>query len=378
LSKRVSKKLVPNLQDIEGAILLVNAIDPQLATISIFQEAIRDLPHFIVLNKVDAVSVTRAQEITEKLEGIVILSSMTDKRGLGGIKKEISKLPQGKIAVLGIFNSGKTSLINELTGTYDEVADLPGTTLKFTPRDYEAWTLIDTVGQVIDVNRPLMVSIDFSDCNTLEEKVFKVFEEDYHAIRLSMHSAISGIFEAIDLIKAQVDKGNKVIVSGAGASALVAQEIAGQGQETGLPIMVFTNDLSTSSPLSFAKGLGEDELGIAEYSALAVNQGDVVIGISASGGTACVHELLRIAQRKGAHTIAITENADTPLGKVADIIIKSEAKPEGPSSSKIQIAHLAIGHALILALADSRGVDAQTAIDFMLPKIVRNKKMGIK
>lgn len=375
---RVSKKLVPNLQSIEGAILLVNAIDPQLATVAIFQEAIIDLPHFIILNKVDSVSVTRAQEIIDKLEDIVILASMTERRGLGGIRKELSKLPKGDVAILGIFNSGKTSLINELTGEYYPVADLPGTTLEFTSRSYEAWTLIDTVGQVIDVNQPLMVSIDFTDCTTLQEKITKVMAEDAYAIRISMESAIPSIMEAIELIKTQVWMRKKIIVSGAGASALVAMEMAGQGQETGLPILVFTNNFATNQPISFAKGFAEDELAMAQYAATVVDEGDVVIGISASGGTACIHELLRIAQVKKAHTIAITENSDTPLGKAADIIIKSEAKPEGPSSSKIQTAHLAIGHALILALADERGIDAQTSINFMLPNKVANKRMGIK
>jgi len=66
------------------------------------------------------------------------------------------------------------------------------------------------------------------------------------------------------------------------------------------------------------------------------------------------------------------------LGEAADIVIKSDAKPEGPSSSKVQIAHLAIGHALILTLADIRGIDAEKSINFMLSSRIRNKRMGIK
>ena len=76
--------------------------------------------------------------------------------------------------------------------------------------------------------------------------------------------------------------------------------------------------------------------------------------------------------------MAITENVDTPLGQAADYVIKSNAKPEGPSSSKIQAAHLAIGHALLLTLADVRGVTADQSVNFMLPEVVPTKKMGIK
>jgi D-arabinose 5-phosphate isomerase GutQ len=80
----------------------------------------------------------------------------------------------------------------------------------------------------------------------------------------------------------------------------------------------------------------------------------------------------------GAATIAITENVDTPLGHAAEVVVKSNAKPEGPSSSKIQAAHLAIVHALMLTLADERGVTAEASIGFMLPEPVKTKKMGIK
>jgi D-arabinose 5-phosphate isomerase GutQ len=110
----------------------------------------------------------------------------------------------------------------------------------------------------------------------------------------------------------------------------------------------------------------------------AVNEGDVMIGVSASGGTGFVYDALERAQEKGAVTVAITENIDTPLGQAADYVIKSNAKPEGPSSSKIQAAHLAIGHALLLTLADERGVTADQSVNYMLPERVPTKKMGIK
>lgn len=76
--------------------------------------------------------------------------------------------------------------------------------------------------------------------------------------------------------------------------------------------------------------------------------------------------------------MAITENIDAPLGKTADYVIKSNSKPEGPSSSKIQTAHLVIGHCLILVLADERGIKAKESVQFMLPEPVETKLMGIK
>jgi D-arabinose 5-phosphate isomerase GutQ len=142
--------------------------------------------------------------------------------------------------------------------------------------------------------------------------------------------------------------------------------------------MVFTNDFAFAQPISFAKGAFEDEWAMADYISRSISPNDIILGISASGGTGFVFELLGMAKDKGARTIAITENSDTPLGKNADVIIKSESKPEGPSSSRVQIAHLVIGYSLILTIADKRGITAERAINYMLPRKIRNKKMGIK
>jgi DNA-binding MurR/RpiR family transcriptional regulator len=380
---RVSKKLVPNLSDIIGAILVVNGTDPQLNTLKYFIDALEGLPWFIFINKTDLISVTQNAKLVYEFEKInvdvpIMYGSIKENIGIGGLKKCLGDLPKGKIAVLGIFNSGKTSLINKLTGDTAEVGPIPGTTLQLTPHEYYGWTLIDTIGDVWDVNKPLMFSIDLTGCNTPKEKIIRCIAEEQQGIDTTADIIIEPIERAVALLKERIANGSKVITCGAGASALVAMEMAGQGQETGVPILCFTNNFSTNQPISFAKGAFEDELAMSAYAVRSINMGDVAIGISASGGTAFVHEFLRMAHDKGAYTIAITENADTPLGHYADIIIKSEAKPEGPSSSKIQLAHLMIGHILMIVLADERGVTAEQSINNMLPDRQPNKKMGIK
>lgn len=224
----------------------------------------------------------------------------------------------------------------------------------------------------------ISVSVDLSKCPGTKDKLTKCMSEDADSITASIKTAMPDMEKAVLLIIHQVSLGNKVITTGAGASALVAMEMAGQGQETGLPIMVFTNNFATCQPISFAQGTEEKELRLAEYFVQSVSPGDVVIGISASGETGFVYALLEISKQKGAKTIAITENASSSITKFADIVIKSNAKPEGPSSSKIQVTHLAIGHALILTIADLRGIDGKKALEFMLPRTIPNKKMGWK
>ncbi len=382
---RVLKKVSTPFEQIkpDAAILIVNLFDPQINTMKVFLEAVTesDLPYLVIGNKLDLINGNPIiNEVRKGISPDLILTSMMTNSGLEQVRNEIKEKfkPGSKIIVLGVFNSGKTSLISNLTGMDLKISDLPGTTLEFTKHEYNDYTLIDTVGQVIDVNKPLMVSIDFSGCKTIEDRVSRVLKEDANGILSTLELAVPSIKEAVKILKERVDNGNKIIVTGAGASALVAMEMAGQGIETGLPIMVFTNNLTEMQPVSFAKGIGEEEAGLSRYITLIINEGDVMIGVSASGGTGFVYDALRKARHKGAVTIAITENPDTPLGKSADYIIKSNAKPEGPSSSKIQAAHLAIGHALILTLADERGITADESIKFMLHEKVPTKKMGIK
>jgi len=383
-TQRVLKKVSTPFQQLEptAAILVVNSVDPQTNTMKVFLEAINDgqLRYLVIANKVDLVDDDRVAQIRDALGIDLLPTSMLTGEGLDELKVQIANtfVSGDRIAVLGVFNSGKTSMISRLTGLSLEIGDLPGTTLEFTEYPYDSYVLIDTVGQVIDINKPLMVSIDLSDCTTLEEKIARVLRQDAEGILATLEIAVPRIAAVVEVLKKQIASGHKVVVTGAGASALVAMEMGGQGVETGVPIMVFTNNFGDAQPISFSKGTGEEEMALARYMTLALNEGDVMIGISASGGTGFVYDALRRAGKKGAITVAITENIDTPLGKAADYVIKSNAKPEGPSSSKIQVAHLAIAHALLLSLADARGITADQSIGFMLPEVVPTKKMGIK
>lgn len=361
---------------------MVNLVDPQINTVKAFIDACkgRELKYLIVGNKYDRVKRKSHLRLENELEEMVFPLSLKTSYNLPILKKKIDKFfkVKDRVIILGVFNSGKTSLINALCGTSYKVGDLPGTTLEFAETPYKHMILIDSVGQLIDINKPLMVSIDFEGCRTIKERIKRVFDEEQKGLAETHKSSKSGIMKVIKLLLRQIKRGKKIIVTGAGASALVAKEMAGQGLETGLPVLVFTNDLAEAQPVSFAKGISEEEAGLSRYMNFAVNKGDIVIGISASGGTGFVYEALRQARRKKAITVAITENIDTPLGKQADYIIKSNAKPEGPSSSKIQVAHLAIVHTINLVLADERGITADDSVKFMLPEKVLTKKMGIK
>ena len=382
MSKRVIRKLITPLEKIgpDAAILMINLFDPQINTVKVFKEALeaKGLPYFVIGNKRDLAK--NFVNLHDFFDVEIIYASMLTGEGLDRIKELFRKKfkHSDKIIVLGIFNSGKTSLISLLTGLELEIKELPGTTMEFKEYPYDGYTLIDSIGWLTDINKPLMTSIDLSGCNSIEEKVERIFKEEIKGIEATLEVALPSIKVVVNVLINAVDKGNKLITVGAGASGLVAMQLASQALETGTPAIVFTNNLIHAQPVSFVKGTGEEEAGLSKYIAQAVNLEDVVIGVSVSGGTGFVYHLLKLAKEKGAITVAITENPDTPLGKFADYVIKSNAKPEGPSASKTMVAHMVIAHALILTLADERGVSADESIKYMVQERVETKRGGVK
>lgn len=384
MNTRVSKKMMTPFESAEatGAILMVNLFEPQIATTKLFLEAIQanGLPYMIIGNKVDLVSTNDVGQVEAELGAPFKSVSFLNKQNIGDLADVIRRrfLPGSRISVLGVFNTGKTSLIAHLTGKPLKISNMPGTTLSFEAHEWEDRVLIDSVGQLIDVNRPFMVGYDFSGLTNAGDMFEHAMRLEAEGILSSISTAKDGFLKALEEIEKRIERGGKIVVTGAGASALVAEEIAGQFFETGVMCFPVTNNMSQATPVSFAKGIGEEEGGLARFIAGCVPADGVLIGVSASGGTGFVYEALRLAREKGAFTVAITENRDTPMGVNADVVIKSNAKPEGPSSTRIQTTHLSIGHALVCALAALRGLAGEESVQFMLPEPIATKKMGIK
>lgn len=98
-----------------------------------------------------------------------------------------------------------------------------------------------------------------------------------------------------------------VIVSGSGTSHAVA--------------LRFAHLLSCVGTPAFFLHPGDSQHGAAG----AVRAGDVWIGLSKGGETAEVCYLAGVAKKRGAHVIAITENAQSTLGQTADLVLEAKA-----------------------------------------------------
>ena len=139
----------------------------------------------------------------------------------------------------------------------------------------------------------------------------------------------------------------RVIVTGMGKSGHVARKIAATLASTGTPaFFVHAADAS------------HGDLGM-------ITSDDVMLALSWSGETEELKDLINYSRRFRIVLIAVTVNAESTLGKAADIVLAlppaREACPHNLAPTTSSLMQLALGDALAIALLESRGF---TAIDF--------------
>ncbi len=161
---------------------------------------------------------------------------------------------------------------------------------------------------------------------------------------LSATSAILGaeFVACVRAVEAVTARGTKLIFSGVGKSAHIAQKLTGTFNSTGV----------SSCFLDATQALHGD-LGLCE-------EGDLAILLSNSGQTAEILRLVPILKRFGLTVMAFTGNADSELARDADVrLIYSaprEACPLSLAPTASTTAALALGDALAMVLLESRGV----------------------
>ena len=118
---RVLKKISTPFIDVdpEKAIILINLVDPQVNTIKPFIQACRDykIHYRAFANKIDYVKdyKTKISKLQEAF-GITDITAISTLKGTNMelVRKQIESWDDNRIIILGVFNSGKTSLINHI------------------------------------------------------------------------------------------------------------------------------------------------------------------------------------------------------------------------------------------------------------------------
>jgi len=152
------------------------------------------------------------------------------------------------------------------------------------------------------------------------------------------------IARAIDEVTAALRQGGRLIYVGAGTSGRVAALDAVECQPTFNTDRVHFIIAGGAKALASASEISEDDsqAGRKEMSRRKPTKNDVVLGIASSGRTPFTVAAITEARRRGAHTIALTCNPNSPLERAANLAIVTRVGPEvlaGSSRMKAGTAH---------------------------------------
>jgi N-acetylmuramic acid 6-phosphate etherase len=158
--------------------------------------------------------------------------------------------------------------------------------------------------------------------------------------------ALPQIARAIDQVAAALRRGGRLIYVGAGTSGRIAALDAVECPPT------FNTDPRSvqfivaggNKALASESEISEDDAqqGREEMSRRKPTKNDVVIGIASSGRTPFTVAAIERARQRGAHTIALTCNPNSPLERAAHFAIVTQVGPEvlaGSSRMKAGTAH---------------------------------------
>ena len=163
------------------------------------------------------------------------------------------------------------------------------------------------------------------------------------ALAAAIHDGLGRSFiAAVELIRSA--KG-RVIVTGMGKSGHVGRKITATFASTGTPAHYV-------HPAEASHG----DLGM-------IQTDDVIIALSWSGETAELADIIAYSRRFRVPLIALTSNAESTLGRAADICLTlpkaKEACPNGLAPTTSTTIQLALGDALAVALLEKRGFTAE-------------------
>ncbi|PKP20495.1 MAG: D-arabinose 5-phosphate isomerase [Bacteroidetes bacterium HGW-Bacteroidetes-21] len=145
----------------------------------------------------------------------------------------------------------------------------------------------------------------------------------------------------VDAIESVFHSKGRLIVTGIGKSAIIAQKIVATLNSTGTPA-VFMH----------AADAIHGDLGI-------VLEDDIVLCLSKSGNTPEIKVLVPILRKRGNKLIAMVSNQESYLAKNADIVLfaraEQEACPNNLAPTSSTTAQLVLGDALAVCLLKLRG-----------------------
>ncbi len=165
-------------------------------------------------------------------------------------------------------------------------------------------------------------------------------------VAAAVQRALTQVARAIDVVAECIRHGGHLIYVGAGTSGRLGALDASEIPPTFNTDPRAVQFIMAGGPRALADSTeaSEDDTApaIAEMKKRKPGKHDVVLGIATSGRTPFTIAAVEYARRRGARTIALTCNRDSPLERICDFAIITEVGPEvlaGSSRMKAGTAH---------------------------------------
>ena len=197
-----------------------------------------------------------------------------------------------------------------------------------------------------------MIKTEMRNQNTLHidkmstADMMRVMQEENKRAAESLDAVLTNIGCAVDEISARMKKGGRLFYLGCGTSGRLGVLDASEcpptfGVSKDLVVGIIAGgDHALRNAIEGAED--NPEMGSADILSHSITKLDSVVGISVAGGARYVIGALEAAKSKGALTVAITSNEDTPIERIADITIKPDTGAEvitGSTRLKAGTAH---------------------------------------
>ena len=186
-----------------------------------------------------------------------------------------------------------------------------------------------------------------SDLDQLSSvEIARLINDEDATVAAAVRRALPQVARAIDVVADGLRKGGRLIYVGAGTSgrlgALDASEIPPTFNVSPRNVQYIMAGGPRALGASTEASEDDTKLAIAEIKKRKPGKHDIVLGIATSGRTPFTIAIVEYARGRGAHTIALTCNRNSPLERASDFAIVTEVGPEvvaGSSRMKAGTAH---------------------------------------
>jgi len=171
---------------------------------------------------------------------------------------------------------------------------------------------------------------DIDTFSSLE--IVTLINDEDAKVAAAVRRELPNIARAVDVIVERMKRGGRLFYFGAGTSGRLGVLDASEMPPTYSTPPEWVQGFIAGGDVALRRSIegAEDDpqAGAQVVRGAQVNESDVVVGITASGGAPWVLGAVAKARRRGAATIALTCNPDSPLAQQSEVVIAPVVGPE--------------------------------------------------